>query len=108
MGSMRSKFPAGYGYDLWVVYAVWIVVILLLYPLCRWFAGLKQRRGGLVVELPLSIHLSGHIHGQSLFRSETDTAPEPRPFWDRRNVIRRMYCSDQRSNAYWPNWCPST
>lgn len=44
MGSMRNKFPANYGYDLWVVYAVWIVVILLLYPLCRWFAGLKQRR----------------------------------------------------------------
>jgi len=41
---MRSKFPDGYGYDLWVVYAVWIVVILLLYPLCRWFAELKQRR----------------------------------------------------------------
>jgi hypothetical protein len=45
MGSVRSKFPAAYGYDLWVVYAVWIVVILLLYPLCRWFAELKQRGG---------------------------------------------------------------
>lgn len=44
MGTMRSKFPAGYGYDLWVVYAVWIAVIVMLYPLCRWFAGVKQHR----------------------------------------------------------------
>ena len=44
MGSMRSKFPAGYGYDLWMVYVVWIAVIAMLYPLCRWFAGVKQRR----------------------------------------------------------------
>lgn len=32
------------GFDLWVVYAVWIVVITALYPLCRWFAGVKARR----------------------------------------------------------------
>ena len=36
--------PAGYGYDLWVVYAIWLGVIVLLYPLCRWFAGVKARR----------------------------------------------------------------
>jgi uncharacterized membrane protein len=35
--------PPGYGYDLWVVYAVWLGVIVALYPLCRWFAGVKQR-----------------------------------------------------------------
>jgi hypothetical protein len=23
---------------------VWLVVLLALYPLCRWFAALKQRR----------------------------------------------------------------
>lgn len=44
MGSMRDKFPAGFGYDLWVVYAVWFAVIVIMYPLCRWFGGLKQRR----------------------------------------------------------------
>jgi hypothetical protein len=44
MGSMRQQFPADYGYDLWVVYAVWIGVLVTLYPLCRWFAQLKQRR----------------------------------------------------------------
>jgi hypothetical protein len=27
-----------------VVYAVWIVVILMLFPVCRWFAQLKQCR----------------------------------------------------------------
>jgi ABC-type spermidine/putrescine transport system permease subunit I len=31
--------------DVWVVsYAVWVVVLLLLYPACLWFARLKQRR----------------------------------------------------------------
>ena len=36
--------PQGYGYDLWVVYAVWLGVVVALYPLCRWFAGVKSRR----------------------------------------------------------------
>ena len=36
--------PADYGYGLLGVYAVWALVILLLYPLCRLFADLKQRR----------------------------------------------------------------
>jgi len=44
MGSPRELFPPDYGFSLWVVYAVWVLVLLLLYPACRWFAGLKQRR----------------------------------------------------------------
>ncbi len=44
MGSPDKLFPANYGYPLWTVYAVWVVVLLLLYPMCRWFARLKQRR----------------------------------------------------------------
>src|SRR6185503_3935707 len=36
--------PAGWGFSLPVVYLVWISVVVLLYPLCRWFAALKQRR----------------------------------------------------------------
>lgn len=36
--------PEGYGYGLWVVYAVWLGVVAALYPLCRWFAGVKARR----------------------------------------------------------------
>jgi hypothetical protein len=38
-----EEFPADYGYPLWVVYLVWIGVVLLLYPLCWWFAALKRR-----------------------------------------------------------------
>lgn len=32
----------GYGFPLWVVYAVWILVIILLYPLCKRFDAYKQ------------------------------------------------------------------
>jgi len=36
--------PAEWGYGLPVVYAVWTAVVVALYPLCRWFAGVKARR----------------------------------------------------------------
>jgi len=36
--------PPGWGYSLPVVYGVWIVVVLTLFPLCRWFATLKAQR----------------------------------------------------------------
>jgi uncharacterized membrane protein len=36
--------PPGWGYSLPVVYAVWIGVVVALYPLCRWFADVKARR----------------------------------------------------------------
>jgi uncharacterized membrane protein len=36
--------PPNLGLRLWVVYLVWIVGVLLLYPLCKWFAGVKARR----------------------------------------------------------------
>jgi uncharacterized membrane protein len=32
------------GFNLGVVYLCWIGGVLLLYPLCKWFAGVKQRR----------------------------------------------------------------
>jgi uncharacterized membrane protein len=44
MGGSREAFPADYGYPLWVTYVAWISVVLALYPLCRWFAGVKARR----------------------------------------------------------------
>jgi uncharacterized membrane protein len=44
MGGPSKFFPADYGFPLWTVYAVWVVVLLLLYPACLWFARLKQRR----------------------------------------------------------------
>lgn len=36
--------PGNLGFSLWVVYAVWLGGAALLYPLCRWFAGVKRRR----------------------------------------------------------------
>jgi uncharacterized membrane protein len=36
--------PPGWGYSLPVVYLVWIIVVAMLYPVCHWFAGVRQRR----------------------------------------------------------------
>ena len=33
----------GLGYPLPAVYALWVAVVLLLYPACRWFAAVKRR-----------------------------------------------------------------
>jgi uncharacterized membrane protein len=37
-------FPPGWGYWLPGVYAAWIGVVIAVYPLCRWYAAVKQRR----------------------------------------------------------------
>jgi uncharacterized membrane protein len=36
--------PSGNGFNLFVVYLSWAAGVLLLYPLCKWFAGVKARR----------------------------------------------------------------
>jgi uncharacterized membrane protein len=41
-----NQFPflfvaPGEGYNLWVVYAVWIAVVVVLYPLCKWYDRYK-------------------------------------------------------------------
>jgi uncharacterized membrane protein len=36
--------PANYGLSLPGIYLAWLLVILALYPACRWFASVKQRR----------------------------------------------------------------
>ena len=36
--------PQGYGVNLFLIYLLWLGILLTLYPLCRWFAALKQRR----------------------------------------------------------------
>jgi hypothetical protein len=36
--------PAGWGIPLLGVYAVWALVLAILYPLGRWFSGVKARR----------------------------------------------------------------
>ena len=43
-GPSSAHRPEGYGLDLPGIYAVWVVVVVSLYPLCRWFAALKRRR----------------------------------------------------------------
>jgi uncharacterized membrane protein len=36
--------PPGWGLPLPLVYLIWAFVVLAMYPLCRWYAALKQRR----------------------------------------------------------------
>lgn len=38
------EWPEGYGFGLAIVYAVWVGVVVALYPVCKWFAGVKRRR----------------------------------------------------------------
>jgi uncharacterized membrane protein len=38
------NLPPGVGFRLWVVYVCWACIILVEYPLCRWFADVKRRR----------------------------------------------------------------
>ena len=44
MGGPAALFPPGFGYPLWAVYVTWVAVVLMMYPLCRWFASVKARR----------------------------------------------------------------
>lgn len=44
MLTASAFFPAGYGVGLATTYGLWLLVVLLLYPLCRAMAGLKSRR----------------------------------------------------------------
>lgn len=44
IGQFPITPPPGWGFSLPIIYLVWACVVLMLYPLCRWFAGLKQRR----------------------------------------------------------------
>ena len=44
LGHYPFSPPPGWGWQLPVVYLAWALVVLLMYPLCRWFAGVKSRR----------------------------------------------------------------
>lgn len=44
LGTPRDVFPPDYGWSLGVTYAMWIVAVVALYPICLWFSRLKQRR----------------------------------------------------------------
>jgi uncharacterized membrane protein len=43
-GSLASNPATSLG--LLEIYVIWLLVLVLLYPVCRWFAGLKQRGTG--------------------------------------------------------------
>jgi uncharacterized membrane protein len=44
LGGPADLYPPNFGYSLATVYAVWLAVLVLMYPVCRWFADLKRRR----------------------------------------------------------------
>lgn len=44
IGGPRQLFPANFGYSLWATYGFWLLTVVILYPVCRWFAGVKARR----------------------------------------------------------------
>lgn len=43
---MHPEELTGTGLPLYVVYLLWIAVLAILYPLCRWFADFRRRRRG--------------------------------------------------------------
>lgn len=43
-GPFPPDKPESYGIGLAGVYVIWLAVVAALYPLCRWFAAVKQRR----------------------------------------------------------------
>jgi uncharacterized membrane protein len=44
MANYPFTAPPGWGFPLREVYLAWATVVLIMYPLCEWYAGLKQRR----------------------------------------------------------------
>jgi uncharacterized membrane protein len=43
LGSYPITQPPGWGLTLPFVYLVWLFVVVVMYPLCRWYVALKQR-----------------------------------------------------------------
>jgi uncharacterized membrane protein len=44
LGGSARDFPADYGYNLAETYLIWILIVVILYFPCRWYANLKARR----------------------------------------------------------------
>jgi uncharacterized membrane protein len=42
-GGVLTGHPPGYGYGLGVIWCIWIFVVALCYPACKWYAGVKMR-----------------------------------------------------------------
>lgn len=39
-----TYYPSGWGFSLPIVYLLWLAALLILYPVCRWFAKIKKTR----------------------------------------------------------------
>jgi hypothetical protein len=74
IGHRHAPFaqPPGWDLGLPMVYAVWIAVAI--YPLCKWYAGLKRRRHEdghdeweVDAELALPFHRIGAAGGEDFF-----------------------------------------
>lgn len=44
MGGSRDRFPEGFGVPLPATYLAWVVVVAVMYPLCRWYGRVKHER----------------------------------------------------------------
>jgi hypothetical protein len=44
LGGSRTDYPAGFGWELPVVYMIWLLVVALMYAPALLFARLKERR----------------------------------------------------------------
>jgi hypothetical protein len=44
LGHFPFSAPPGWNLGLPMVYLVWMVVVLALFPMCYWYAGFKRRR----------------------------------------------------------------
>jgi hypothetical protein len=44
LGRAPIPVPPNAGFNLGIIYVVWIGIVLALYPLCRWFLRLKRTR----------------------------------------------------------------
>ena len=42
-GGVLTGHPPGYGYGLAIVWCIWIFVLVVCYPACKWYAGVKKR-----------------------------------------------------------------
>lgn len=42
-GGVLAGHPPGYGYGVGFVWCVWVFVVALCYPACKWYAGVKAR-----------------------------------------------------------------
>lgn len=40
---INEVYPKGFGYDLWVTYLMWLIVVALMYPMCKALARYKEQ-----------------------------------------------------------------